>query len=467
MLKRILLILGYIGFTLMLMALTAGLVAYGNDYTYDFASGQVIQKGHVIINSLPSGVRVTEDGKQLKKNTPYQAAVKVGDHKYRLTRDGFVPWEKVLHVVAGRVALASYAILLPQKPETTVLDSRTQIVAQSISKDHRHLAYITSGAEAAVYTLDFPSKKVTKMYTPKAAAAATPTAPATGAETLRDVSWSDDASHLLISSDTDGVAQYRLATAGSTEMLDLTQTFGANLKEPKFSGSNWRQLYWISPEGLRRIDIESSTISAVLADKVTQFWVQPDRVLYVQQTDLGRSLRSLERNGKHDELIPALAESDSYVVSLSRYKGEDELVVVPSKTGVATLYSGIFGDTPVSKVVARDVTAASFAPNGYKLAMSSAKGVTVYDLERTDVDQTPTHYQLNMPEGLTALNWFDNDHLLSIRGGQVYWSEFDGANTLALGKSVGLPAYGDSDNKAVYFFRPTDTTTQITQLQIR
>src|SRR5207247_2644046 len=127
---------------------------------------------HVIINSLPSGVRVTEDGKQLKKSTPYQAAVKVGDHTYKLVKDGFEPWQKVLHVVAGRVALASYVIFVPKNPVTTALDSHAQITAQAISKDHRHLAYITTGADAAVYTLDLGSKKAVKLYTPKAAVAA-------------------------------------------------------------------------------------------------------------------------------------------------------------------------------------------------------------------------------------------------------------------------------------------------------
>lgn len=467
MLKRLLIIFGYVSSALGIALITVALVAYGNDYTYDFSTRQVIQKGHVIINSLPSGVRVMEDGKLLNKSTPYQAAVKVGDHTYRLERDGYEPWEKVLHVVAGRVALASYVIFVPKKPETTTLDTKPQIVSQAISKDHRHLAYITAGPEAAVYTLEPSSKKIVKLYTPKPAVAATETAAARPAEELKDVRWSDDASHLLISSDIGGQPTYRLATADSTdEPLNLTQIFGSNLRSPSFSGNNWRQLYWISAEGLRRIDIESSSISAVLAEKVTQFWIQPDRVLYVQQTGQGRSLWSLERNGKKQELIPALAESDSYVVAQSEFKGEDELVVVPTKTGIATLYSGIYGDKPVSKVIAKDVTSATFAPNGYKVALTTPKQIHVYNLERTEVEQRFVLHTI-AAEGLVTLSWFDNDHLLTTRGGQMYWSEFDGANSLRLSESAAFPAYSDADSKSIFVFRPTDTATAITQIKIR
>jgi hypothetical protein len=462
MFKRFLIFIGYLAFALAIVVFTAGLVAYGNDYTYDFSTHKIIQKGHVIINSLPSGVQVSEDGKLLKKNTPYQAAVKVGDHSYRLVKDGFEAWQKTLHVVAGRVALANYVIFVPKKPVTTTLDTHAQITAQAISKDHRHLAYITSGTDAAVYTLDLGSKKVVKLYSPKVA---TPTTPA---EVLSDVSWSDDASHLLIASAMGAAPQHRLANAsGTAEPIDLSQTYGFNFTGLRFSGSNWRQLYWISPDGLRRLDLDSASVSSVLADKVSQFWIQPDRVIYVQQTELGRSLWSMNAQSKRQELIQALVESSSYVVATARYSGDDELIVVPAKTGVATLYSGIYGDTPVAKVIARDITGASFAPDNHRLALTTAKSTYVYDLERSAVEQAFILYSIDGPGALSSVTWFDNDHLLSSRDGQLYWSEFDGANAVNLGKATSLPAYADADSKAIFLYQPSDISTSIIQLQIR
>jgi len=469
MLRRVLIALGYSVLTILLVGVTFGLVAYGNDYTYDFSTHKIIQKGHVILDSLPGGLKVTADGKQLSKKTPYQAAFKVGTHTFALNKDGYWSWQKSLQVWAGQVTLARYIILLPKQMKESVLDTRKQIMAQSISKDHRHLAYVTGGDDSALYTLDLPSGKPVKLYAAKAAVAATPTTPGTPAEVLRDVAWSDDASHLLVTSQIGAQTVYRLAAASGGEPTNLTDQYKEDFSGLKFSGSNWRQLYWISPEGLRRLDVGSQSISAVLADKVKQFWVTTDRVLYVQQTDTGRSLWSLNGGDKHQELIEALVQSDSYDVAFATYRGSDELAVVPAKTGIGTLYSAIFGDNPVAKVVARGVTNASFSPDGHLLAFTSPTSIITYDLEQSQIREQLVSYSVtDQPGNLEALEWFDNYHLLLTRSGRLYWSEFDGANRVDLGAGVsGLPSYGTSDSKNMIEFRPDGDSMRIVQALVR
>lgn len=470
MLRRILTLLGYLGVTVLVVAVTFALVAYGNDYTYDFSTRSIIQKGHVILGSYPNGLKVTVDGKELKKKTPYQAAYKVGVHTFELAKEGFWPWKKIMHVVAGQVTMARYVILIPKEPAQNTLDTRTGITAQSMSKDHKHLAYITSGAEAAVYVLELTNNaKPVKLYTPKAAVAATETAPAVGAEVLTDVMWSDDASHLLIASTIDGAPVHRLATAGGGEPVDLTGRYKFNFSGLMFSASNWRQLYWISPEGLRRLDVENQAVSPVLAERVSQFWVLPDRVLYVQKTDLGRSLWSIDNRGKRQELIQALAESDSYSVAYANYRGEDALAIVPVTTQVGTLYSGIFGDTPVAKVIARGVSSARFSPDGHFVVFTSPTAMTTYDLERSSIEGVPVTYSVtDQPGQLTSLTWFDDHHMLTTRDGRLYWSEFDGANRVDLGPVAGtLPAYGAYDGKAIVLFKSMTEGVRLTQMVIK
>ncbi len=463
MLRRILTFSGYLGVTLLVVGVTVALVAYGNDYVYDFSTHRIIQKGHVIINTLPNGIRVTADGKQLNKKTPYQAAYKVGVHSFELAKDGFLPWKKTLEVIAGQVTLARYVILMPKDPVRTVLDSQPQLVAQAISKDHRHLAYISGGATPALYTLDLGNPKPVKLYAPKAATATEP------AEVLTGVTWSDDASHLLVVSSMGDQVVHRLAAASGGEPLNLTNQYRFNFTGLKFSSSTWKQMYWVSPDGLRRVDNDNQSVSAVLADKVTQFWVMPDRVLYVQQTDLGRSLWSLDNRGHRQELIQALVESDSYAVAYANYRGKDELAVVPSKTQTGTLYSDIFGSTPVAKVVAHDVTGISFSPDGHLLALSSPTVITTYDLERSSIDNSFVSYSIvDQPGTLSALTWFDNYHLLTNREGKLYWSEFDGANRAELGTAYGLfPAYNTADMKSVVMFGLNEQSTRISEVQLK
>ena len=461
--RRIIILLGYVILTATLIAGTFALVAYGNDYTYDFATHKVVQNGHVIIGSVPNGLSVTADGRDIKKKTPYQQAYKVGLHTFELVKDGFWPWEKTLKVVAGQVNLARYVVLVPRSPQATALDTKPSIVAQSMSKDHRHLAYVTGGTDPALYTLDLGNPKPVKLFS---APAATDTVPA---EVLTDVTWSDDASHLLLVSTLAGVPVHRLVNASGGEPVNLTNQYHYNFSGLKFSSTNWRQLYWIAPDGLRRLDVDAQTVSGVLADKVTQFWVIPDRVLYVQQTELGPSLWGLDSRDHHQQLIQALAQSDSYSVAYSTYSGDDELAVVPAKTQTGTLYAGIFGDTPVAKIVARGVTNASFAPDGHLLELDSPTLMVTYDLEQSSVYERNVSYTVtDAPGNLQAISWFDSYHLLSTRDGKLYWSEYDGTNRVELGLAYGaLPAYGTADGKSLVTFRPDGQQVRIAQVQIK
>jgi hypothetical protein len=462
MLRRVLISIGWVLLTVVVFGLTFALVAYGNDYAYDFSTHKIIQKGHVIIASVPNGIGIEADGKMLSKRTPYQSAYKVGPHTFELARAGFVTWQKTFQVVAGQVSLARYVILVPTKPAKSTLDAHSEIVAEAISKDHKHLAYVTGGVDSALYTFDTGNAKPTKLYSAKAATADTP------AEVLRDISWSDDASHLLIVSTVGTATVHRLEAAGGGEPVNLTDQYKFDFSGMKFSGDNWHQLYWISPDGLRRLDVESQSVSAVLADKVLQFWVTSDRVLYVQQTDLGRSLWSLDRGGHHQELIQALPESDSYSVSYASFRGGDELAIVPAKTQIGTLYSGIFGDNPVAKVVAHGVSSATFTTDGHLVAFAGKDSILTYDLEQSNIQNKFVAYAISGQQDLEALTWFDNFHLLVNRGGQLYWSEFDGANTVDLGGvAAGLPAYSTGDLKNIDYFEPAGTTTHVEQLTIK
>ena len=96
MLRKFLLMLGYLGLAVFVAGITVALVAYGNDYAYDFATHKIIQKGHVIIHTTPGGVAIAADGKNIHKKSPYQAAYSVGLHAFKLTKAGYMPWQKTI-----------------------------------------------------------------------------------------------------------------------------------------------------------------------------------------------------------------------------------------------------------------------------------------------------------------------------------------------------------------------------------
>ena len=465
MLKRIITAFGYVLLTAAVIALTVGLVAYGNGYTYNFKNHKLIRTGLIIVQSIPSGLQVSLEGKTLKKKTPYRVSVEAGDYQIGLKKNGYYNWSKIIHVIASEVSLAQYVLLIPKQPQTTTLDTRPQIIAQNISRDHRHLAYIAAGAEPAVLTLDTSnqSAKPVRVYVPRAASETLP------AELLTDVTWAEDASHLLIVSKIGETVTHHLVQANGSDLKNLTAQYGFNFTGIKFSGTNWQQLYWISPDGLRRLDVGTQSVSGVIASKVSQFLMSDSRVLYVQLTDLGRTLWSTDSRGNNQQLIQPLPESDSYSIAAARYNNQDYLSVVPSKTAIGTLYSGIYDSNPVSKVVARNVGITSFSPDGHLAIYNSATAVKTYDLERSDVDHKTVVYDFPAASGvISSITWFDNFHLLTARGGNLWWSEFDGANQVDLGPvSDTLASNSSNDLKSIISFKVIDSAVHIVGTLIR
>lgn len=461
--QRILTIIGYLAASAVIVLATISLVAYGQGYTYDFKTGRIIRTGLVIIQSTPAGATVSLNGKKLNKKTLYRQSFEQGRYEFDINKEGFHPWRKTFEVVASEVALVQYALLVPLRPVINTLDTRPAITAQAMSKDHRHLVYVADGA---VYTLDMGGGKPVKVYTPRAA---TPELPA---EVVSEVAWNDDASRLLVVTKVgENLVHYLMAADGGS-VTNLTEQYRFNFTGLRFAANNPRQLYWISPDGLRKLDTEAQSVSGVLADKVRQFQVAGDRVLYVQQTDLGESLWSIDGRGHKQELIPALAESESYSIAFSAYRGVEQLAVVPSRTKVGTLYTDIYGATPVAKTVAHNVTQTVFSPDGHLLTFYSDNRLLTYDLERSVLTHQSVVYEFGGISGLTNLTWFDNFHLLLSQHGELVFTEFDGANTLDMGALAGgLPAYSTSDLRSIVAFRPGGTpaspTVTIDEIVIR
>ncbi len=461
-LKRILIGTGYAALAAAVVLFTIGLVAYGQGYAYDFKSGRLIRTGLVIIQSSPAGALVTMNGKKTKKKTNYRASFEAGRYTFEVTKAGFQPWRKTLEVIASEVTLAHYALLVPNKPKVATLDTRSQILFQNVSRDHRHLVYVAAGADPGVYTVDPAEPRPTRIYTPKPATADRP------AETAVDAVWSDDASHVLVTTQAGPARIHYLMTAAGTEVKNLTDQYRFDFTGLKFSSNNWRQLYWISPDGLRRLDVDAQSVSGVLADRVSQFYIAGDRVLYIHATELGRSLASIDARGQKQELIPALPESDSYALTYASYRGQDELAIVPARTRIGTLYSAIFSDHPVAKTLAHDVVEASFSPDGHLLVFNSPAHMTTYDLERSELLHKLVSYEVKGLNELRSFTWFDSYHFLTNQAGRLVLLEYDGANATALGDLVGaLSAYGSADGRSVVAFRPDAAGVSVVQILLK
>jgi hypothetical protein len=463
MLRRIAVIVGYLALACLIVVLTVGLVAYGDGYSYNFHQHRIVRTGIVIIQSAPGGASVSLDGHLTSKKTAYRQSFEAGNYGFVIAKEGFHTWQKTLQVLAGEVTLVQYVILVPNDLAPAKALATSQIVNQSLSRDHRHVAYITTGAEAGVYVDDIGSDTPTKVYSFPADPAAT-----VPAETLSSVSWSDDASHLMVQSQRSGATVTRVMAANGSGVTDVTDQYHYDFTSARFSNGNWQQVYWLAPDGLRRLDLGKQTVSDVLVGQVKQFAVTSDRVLCVESTTLGESLWSLDNHDRKQELVAALPASDRYSLAYTAYQGTNYLAVVPSSTQTGTLYSNIYGDSPLAQTLAHDVANVSFSPDGHLVNFSGPTSETTYDIDESTAYGMPISHSFAV-SGLTGVpDWFDNFHLLSVQNGQLVWSEYDGANSVNLGvPQAGLAGFGSADAKSVYYYQAVPSGTQLIRLTIK
>jgi hypothetical protein len=455
MLRRILIITSYLVVTIAIVITTIVLVAYGQGYSYNFRTRSFNLNGLLVLESSPQGADIAINGRDIHRKTPYRATMEAGEYDIEVKRAGYRPWHKKVRIKASEVTAVPAIVFVPDNLKTEVLTSEDTVTNFVASKDHRNFAYITAGANHGVWLMSPDRKQGTKIYTPR------PAAGDVAAEVVTNVTWSDDASHLLLRTQLGSVVNYLIIPTGGGTAINLTDLFKFDLAGMQFNPSDWRELYWISPEGLRRINVEAQTVTAVLVDKISAFTFAGDRLVYVQSTPLGKTLWSSDKSGKDPKrLIESLAESDIYQMQYANYRGKDFLAVLPQKASTVTIYSDIFSATPVAKILSKSASQIGFNENGRYLAFYSPTEFGTYDTDKDVIATT------SFDGPLAQATWFDPAHLIISRAGLIELIDYDGANRIKLGDGRGA-AFGTNDQRRVLWMSGPDGALRLVMVEIK
>ncbi|HSX41128.1 MAG TPA: PEGA domain-containing protein [Candidatus Saccharimonadales bacterium] len=451
--KRLLVILSYLLAALLIVGGTVLLIAYGNGYSYDFKSGRLQHRGLVILESIPSGAKITVDGKLIKQKTPYRNTFVGGQHDFVVSKDGYRTWHKLIEAIPAQVSLAQYVILMPQHIQAKEVVNRAAISQFMASRDHRRIGYVVpTGPDAGVWWVDSNSRAQTKIF------ASAPANDTQSAESVQLMAWSDDATHLMVRSQIGDAVRYLMLSSGGDTPINLTDVFKVDLAVANISPSNWREIYLLSGGELRRLDIAAGSTSPVLADHVMSYSFAGDRVVYVDGSKPTHSLWLMDHGGKKQQLVSALPAGEHYSLDFATYIGSAQVAVVNNDTHRAVIYGNVFGNQITRIDVGLPADTAKFNSDGRFLLVSTSSAVGTYDVER---DKNYAFSDLN--NGATGVNWFDNYHLLLNRGGLIVMTEFDGNYSNVLTKAGALPAFSSTDNKSAL----TVATTSTGEAQIR
>lgn len=448
MLKKIILITSYLVVAAAIVAGTTLLVWYGRGYSYDFRLHTLVANGLLILDSQPGGARLLVDGKLTRRTTPYRSTMRVGSYDLELAKDGYRTWKKHVEIVASEVENLASIILVPNDIKRSLVGGSTGTKQLLSSSDHKHLASITGGSSAGLWSIDVGGASGRKVYSQ---------APAT---TITSGSLSRDGSRVLLRvQQADGV-HVLYVDMGNGQVKDLSSTFKVGFDDLRFSFNDANILYWLSADGLRRVDVNAGTLSSVLADKVASYTYDGGRIIFVQSTPVGKTIKVMDGDGRNTKaLIQGVAESPSYLLSYASYRGQSVLGVVPTSNGQLTVYQDIYSDTTVSRTVTKDVTRLVSSDDGHYMVFGRAAGFGSYDVGRAKL------YDGLYTDKIDAMSWFNGAHLIINSGGKTRMVEFDGGNATDIGDSAIVASIGMHDERHIVYVDSKTGKTAIADLR--
>lgn len=122
-----------------ILAAAVAVIAYGRGYRLDVNRTSLKPTGLISATSDPTGAQVSVDG-ALKTATNNSFAIDPGFYTVRISREGYITWEKKVRV-QGEVVSAVSAFLFPTNPSLSPLTT-LGILNPSLSPDGTRVAYV-------------------------------------------------------------------------------------------------------------------------------------------------------------------------------------------------------------------------------------------------------------------------------------------------------------------------------------
>lgn len=262
-------------------------IQWGRGYRPDFKNGQLKGTGLLSTNSYPKGAQVYINDK-LTTATDDTLNLPPGDYKIKITKDGYIPWEKSLKLEKELVAQTN-ALLFPAVPDLRPV-TFTGALNLTPSPDGQKIAFVVASASAkpknGLYILELSDRplsfkseprQVTKSFSFDFTQARLFWSPDSSQllaiflhkdKTIKDVLLLDPSRYNEVSNLNDMTARLPLIIADWEEQVVLKEKERFKKLPEKFKqilDSNAKNLYW-SPDEERIL--YTATASAQISEKL-------------------------------------------------------------------------------------------------------------------------------------------------------------------------------------------------------
>ena len=410
---------------------------------------KVERNGLLQISSVHTGADIYIDGdSSWLQRTNTSKVLSSGEHSVKLTKDGYDSWQKTINISEGLLYRIHYPRLFLQNRTPESLLDVTGTTLATTSPDHNSLILINNTTEWSFINLDSDEIKpepinISQIFSSVSLAPEATTGLFTG--TVQDIKWDYDGTHALFKiSNTDVTEWVLLDVKNPAKSINLTREFGANFNEIQILDNSSNNLLAIRNGNLHKIDVSGKSISAVLAENVTNFDHYNNEVVFSATTTSETPVNYIGFLKLGDDKIITLEETNSpALVTLSRFY-DDKYITVLSDHLVSLYKKEDFTKIKDFELTFQP-TSIKVGHNGEFITMPLGNQIATLDMEAMSVTEW-------RPSG-THFGWIDNDMIYTVADNSLTVYDFDGYNqrTIASNVSEHFPA-AITNNKWLYYF---------------
>ncbi len=467
----------YIGYFLMsiVVILTAVILFYVTEGFGYGNNGTVIQNGLLFFASQPNPANIYINNVLQSSTTNTSMLLPAGNYNVKITKTGYLPWQRTIIVNGGTVERFDYPFLFPAHLITNKITSFASGPAFATESLDRHWLVIQDPSkfnQFEVYDLNKPLNPPSLITIPSSILS-----PATTSQSWQVVQWSTDNQHFILKHTYNGLQEYILVdiTNGSNS-VNLTKTFSSipfttvsllnnQYNQYELYNSATKQLDYVS---LSAPQVINASLSQVLAYKT----YGSNIILYATTLNAPRGKVLIEEQvGSKIYIIKTINPSTKYLLDLTTYDSTPYVVVGDSTNSKVYIYQDPISQinnnpsyvpAPIQVLLVPNPNFISFSDNAQFIMAENANHFAVYNIQSGYAYNYIVPYQLQAPQK-TAF-WMDGDRLTYVSNNRLIVFDYDEANLhVLMPASPNYLPFFDGSYQYIYTLVTSGKVTNLTQ----
>lgn len=393
-------------------------------YQFNRSSGKIEQGSLLQFRSFPSDANVVIDEQIQNFTTPGKKNVAAGDHLITMQREGYNDWSKAIHLRPGELMWLNYTRLIPKSVITEEVKEFNSLNSMLASPNKRYIALQQTPASKAFDLYNIEDEKKPKLEDITLAGGVLPEK----IQSSEIVSWNDGSKYFLVAYNKASTPEYVLIDrTDAKKAVNITKKLNIKIDDIKF-GEDGGNIFFVRSQGdIRKINLDSGTISEPLVSNVVDFELYKSDTVVFSAIDGEKRVVGLHKNGDDKSRIVRTLKNTQPAVEVmsSSYFGDDyiafsngsEVEIIKNPENSKKVYASFVLKAPVQWL--------QFSSNGRFIVAQHASELATYDLEYNRTQ----HIALETKQVPTKpIGWLDGYHLWDAYSGRIIMIDFDGTN---------------------------------------